>query len=68
MKSALRANTDAAIAAGVFGVPMLRVAEELFWGNDASPMIEDWLSHPERFATEEYRRIETLPLGIKRQR
>jgi 2-hydroxychromene-2-carboxylate isomerase len=68
VKSALRANTDAAIEVGVFGVPTLRVAEELFWGNDVSPMIEDWLSHPERFATKEYRRIATLPLGIKRQR
>src|SRR6476620_1254312 len=35
VKAALRANTDAAIAAGVFGVPTLQVGEALFWGNDA---------------------------------
>ncbi len=68
VKSALRVNTDAAIAAGVFGVPTLRVGEEWFWGNDASPMIEDWLAHPDRFAGEKYRRIATLPIGAKRPR
>jgi 2-hydroxychromene-2-carboxylate isomerase len=28
------ANTEAAIAAGVFGVPTVQVGEELFWGQD----------------------------------
>ena len=34
-KAALRANTEAAIAAGVYGVPTLSIGGELFWGNDA---------------------------------
>ncbi len=68
VKSALRANTDGAIAAGVFGVPTLRIDKEMFWGNDATPMIEDWLAHPDRFATAEYTRIANLPEGIKRRR
>jgi 2-hydroxychromene-2-carboxylate isomerase len=68
VKTQLRANTDAAIGAGVFGVPTLRIGGELFWGNDASPMIEDWLAHPARFASAEYRRIATLPFGIERRR
>ena len=34
-KAALRANTEAALAAGVFGVPTLQVGDALFWGNDA---------------------------------
>jgi 2-hydroxychromene-2-carboxylate isomerase len=68
VKSALRDNTDAAIAAGVFGVPTLRVGGELFWGNDASAMIEDWLAHPQRFAGAEYARIADLPVGIRRPR
>jgi 2-hydroxychromene-2-carboxylate isomerase len=67
VKSRLRANTDDAIAAGVFGVPTLRVGDEGFWGNDASAMIEDWLSHPNRFAGAEYRRIAQLPFGVKRR-
>lgn len=68
VKSRLRANTDAAIAVGVFGVPTLRVGHELFWGNDASDMVEDWLAHPQRFDTDEYRRIAHLPAGVQRRR
>jgi 2-hydroxychromene-2-carboxylate isomerase len=33
-KAALRAQTDDAIAHGVFGVPTMRIGELLFWGND----------------------------------
>jgi len=68
VKTQLRTNTDAAIGAGVFGVPTLRVGSELFWGNDASPMIEQWMDDPQRFSAAEYRRIETLPIGIERTR
>jgi len=68
VKDVLRANTDAAIAAGVFGVPTLHVAGEMFWGNDATSMIEDWLADPHRFDTAEYRRIATLPFGVERRR
>lgn len=68
VKAQLRSNTEAAIAAGVFGVPTLRVGTELFWGNDATPMIEEWLAQPNLFDTGEYRRIATLPLGIERRR
>ena len=34
MKAALRASTDSALTAGVFGVPTLLVDGELFWGDD----------------------------------
>jgi 2-hydroxychromene-2-carboxylate isomerase len=68
VKNALRVNTDGAIAAGVFGVPTLTVGKDVFWGNDATPMIEDWLAHPRRFDTDEYRRIAELPFGIERRR
>jgi len=68
VKAQLRANTDDAIAAGVFGVPTLKIGAEVFWGNDATPMIEEWLAHPGRFETAEYRRLETLPEGVQRRR
>lgn len=68
VKNRLRSNTESAIAAGVFGVPTLRVADQLFWGNDATPMIEDWLADPQRFSSAEYRRIAQLPVGIERPR
>lgn len=68
VKVQLRTNTDNAIAAGVYGVPTLRVGDEMFWGNDATPMIEDWLANPDRFASVEYLRIANLPLGVERRR
>lgn len=68
VKMALRTNTEAAIAAGVFGVPTLRIGGELFWGNDATALIEDWLDDPSRFDAPEYRRIATLPRAIERKR
>jgi 2-hydroxychromene-2-carboxylate isomerase len=40
IKQALRDATDAAIEAGVFGVPMLQVDGELFWGYDDLPWVE----------------------------
>jgi 2-hydroxychromene-2-carboxylate isomerase len=40
VKQALRANTEAAIAAGVFGVPSFQLDDgRLFWGQDALPML-----------------------------
>ena len=68
VKGRLRSNTDAALAVGVFGVPTLRVGHELFWGNDASEMIEDWLADPQRFDSDDYRRSATLPFGVQRRR
>jgi len=68
IKAALRANTEAAIAAGVFGVPTLRLGGELFWGNDATPMIEDWLARPDHFAESEYQRVAALPRAVERTR
>jgi len=68
VKAQLRANTEQAIAAGVFGVPTLRVGGEMFWGNDASAMVDDWLADPNRFDNAEYRRIATLPVGVERPR
>jgi len=68
VRQRLTDNTTAAIAAGVFGVPTLRVGAELFWGNDATPMVEDWLADHDRFATPEYERIAALPVGVERRR
>ena len=64
----MRSNTEDAIAAGIFGVPTLRVGDELFWGNDATPMVEAWLANPLLFASAEYRRIAQLPVGVERPR
>jgi 2-hydroxychromene-2-carboxylate isomerase len=47
-KSRLRANTEAAIARGIFGVPTMMVGEpgaenEMFWGTDSLPHLEAFL-------------------------
>jgi 2-hydroxychromene-2-carboxylate isomerase len=39
VKAELRANTDAAIAGGVFGVPTFEWDGRLFWGLEALPML-----------------------------
>ena len=42
-KARLKAENDAAIAAGVFGAPFFTVDGEPFWGNDRRVQIERWL-------------------------
>ncbi|WP_280152913.1 2-hydroxychromene-2-carboxylate isomerase [Piscinibacter sp. XHJ-5] len=42
-KARLKAANDAALAAGVFGVPFFVIDNEPFWGNDRRPQIERWL-------------------------
>jgi 2-hydroxychromene-2-carboxylate isomerase len=42
-KERLRTDTDAAIAAGVFGVPSMMVGDEVFWGYDDLPYLERFL-------------------------
>ncbi len=43
VKRELRAATDAAIAAGIFGVPSFELDGRLFWGLDALEMLRDAL-------------------------
>lgn len=50
-KAQLRANTEQATAAGVFGVPALVVDGRVFWGLDALPMLRAFLEGDPWFAT-----------------
>ena len=43
VKNSLKANTDAALQGGVFGVPAFEVDGKIFWGLDALPMLRDYL-------------------------
>jgi 2-hydroxychromene-2-carboxylate isomerase len=67
VKSQLRANTDAAIRAGVFGVPTFVVDDNLFWGVDATAMLLDYLDNPQLFESEEMKRLRYLPVAAARQ-
>jgi 2-hydroxychromene-2-carboxylate isomerase len=44
VKDALRIEVENAIAAGVFGSPVMIVNKELFWGNDRLEQLDRWLA------------------------
>lgn len=66
-KAQLRANTEMAIAAGVYGVPTLAVGEDLFWGNDAHDFALAALRHPGVLGDPEMQRVSALPVGVQRR-
>ncbi|TAG25156.1 MAG: 2-hydroxychromene-2-carboxylate isomerase [Burkholderiales bacterium] len=68
VKSELKANTDAAVAAGIFGVPTMEVDSHQFWGLDALPMLRAYLSGDDWFASPAWTQAGELPTGIIRKR
>lgn len=66
IKRDLRANTDAALAAGVFGVRTLAIAGQLFWGQDAHAFALAALDDPGLLADAEMQRLGNLPVGVSR--
>ncbi len=67
VKRQLRANTDEAIARGVFGIPTFVIDEEIFWGDDATGMMLDFLDNPELFRRGEFERLRSLPVAAARK-
>lgn len=67
VKHALRRNTDAAIQAGVFGVPTLSIAGELFWGNDAHPLMAAVLDDPGLLLQPQWLQVLDLPVAAQRK-
>ncbi|TDH64501.1 2-hydroxychromene-2-carboxylate isomerase [Dankookia rubra] len=67
-RTALRATTEAATAAGIFGVPTLRIGGEIFWGSDAMPMAEAYLACPGLFDGGEMARLASIPAAVERRR
>lgn len=45
-KEALRAQTERAVAVGIFGAPSFLVNQELFWGNDRLEQAIAWCKSP----------------------
>jgi len=72
-KDRLRANTDMAIARGVFGVPTFVVPTdddgiELFWGVDAFDMLLMWLAEGgAMYARAPYTGLEAVETGVARK-
>lgn len=50
VKAELKANTDEAIARGLFGVPTFGVDDKLFWGFDSLPMLRAYIEDEPWFA------------------
>ena len=67
VKAELRANTDAAIAAGVFGVPTLAIGDDLFWGDDALDFAQAVLADPGLLHDPEMQRLAALPATAQRR-
>jgi len=59
VKDELRENGERAVAQGVFGVPTFCANGELFWGQDSTPFLLDYLDNPALFDDPEIKRIDT---------
>lgn len=68
VKLRLRAATEAAIAAGVFGVPTVAMDGHLHWGEDQTGLIDALLADPIRADDPAYVALAAVPVGIERRR
>ncbi|MEX3954758.1 DsbA family protein [Trinickia sp. EG282A] len=66
-KARLRRNFEDAVALGVFGVPMFRLNGQIFWGEDALPMMLYCARSPSWLESPEVRRVSALPSGLESQ-
>lgn len=66
VKQQLRANTEAAMAEGVYGVPTLSIDGQLFWGDDAHDFAMAYLQDPALWQDSEMVRLGQLPVGVAR--
>ena len=65
VKQRLRANTDEALALGLFGVPAMVVDGRVFWGQDALPMLSAYLDGDAWF-DEHWDAVAQRPEGVRR--
>ena len=66
VKRELLANGEEAMALGLFGVPTLRVRDELFWGNDATELALAYRDD-ENALDAEMRRVDAIPEAVQRK-
>ncbi|PUE34434.1 2-hydroxychromene-2-carboxylate isomerase [Limnohabitans sp. Jir72] len=67
VKQQLKAHTDEAIALNLFGVPSLVVDGQVFWGNDALPMLRAYLQGDPWFQSPDWTGVAQLPVGVQRK-
>lgn len=66
VKQALRANTDEALALGLFGVPAMVVDGRVFWGFDALPMLKAWLDGDAWYSGGAWEAAANTAVGVRR--
>lgn len=66
VKRMLQQQTESAIALGLFGVPSMVVDGQVFWGQDALPMLRAYLEGDPWFQSSAWRDVSQLPVGIRR--
>ena len=67
VKRELLANGEEAMRLGVFGVPMLKVRDELFWGFDATDLALAYRDD-ENALDAEMRRLDAIPEAVQRRK
>ena len=67
VKDELKRNTGEAIERGVFGIPTFALGDELFWGEDVTEMMLDFLAHPDLFQSGDFARLGDLPVAAQRK-
>ena len=63
-KQELRANTEQAIAEGVYGVPTFVVDTERFWGLDQMEMLSEWFVNQDEMTQISTKRFTKFPSGL----
>jgi 2-hydroxychromene-2-carboxylate isomerase len=63
VKAELKANTDAAIARGLFGVPTYAVEDKLFWGFDALSMLRAFMDGDDWFGGGDWSAAAEVAMG-----
>ncbi|MCB9594888.1 MAG: 2-hydroxychromene-2-carboxylate isomerase [Sandaracinaceae bacterium] len=66
IKAAVRDATEAAVRAGVFGVPTMSVGEEHFWGVDSLDLLDQHLAGEDPVTADLLARVDSLPASAKR--
>ena len=67
VKKQLLSNGEQAIENGVFGVPMIEVDQELYWGYEATDRVIGSLADPDSFPFIKMRDADVLPQGAARK-
>ena len=66
VKQLLQQQTQEAIDLGLFGVPSMVVNGQVFWGQDALPMLRAYLQGDAWFESADWQDAGKLPVGIRR--